>query len=670
MEQHDDTLHQGMDTGVNTDAGEAPHPYHSAPTHAPVYGVDGDTVPTANLDITKSGRSSTASPDFFSDPRMLAPRRTEKVDLGGGSFVLRSPEPLAPYARCIGEWLERWARETPEATAFAEPAAEPAADPAKKSGWHSLNWRELRTRVGAVAQGLLDLRLPAGKPVAVLSDNSLDHLVLLLAGMHIGRAVCTVSSAYCRLAGGDFSRIHGILQTLDPALVYASDATVYGPPLLDAGIDAVTVFSQGAAAHAGALSFEQLADRVESPAVMQAFAAITPDTHAKYLLTSGSTGHPKVVINTHRMLCANQQMLGQTLRFLDLEKPVLLDWLPWSHTFGGNHNTNIVLRTGGTMYLDDGRPVPGAIDRTLKHLRQIQPTVYFNVPRGFEMMLPALETDDTLARHFFGRLRMLFYAGAGMPVSTWQRLAAVAARVRDEPLWMTTSWGSTETSPATTFASWKLQGPGVIGLPMPGVSLKFVPVAGPGGKLEMRIKGDHIFPGYRHNDEATRAAFDEDGYYCIGDAGYLQDEADPLQGVVFNGRVAEDFKLTSGTWVSVGTLRVRVISALAPYAQDVLIAGHDRSEVGALVFLSEAGRALPAAQMTDHVRKALHALKAEGGGSSQAPTRALLLPDAPSAAAGEITDKGYVNQRTALARRAADVEALYALPADPRVVRT
>ena len=611
----------------------------------------------------KSPIASAASPGFFSDPRMLAPRRTEKVDLGGGSFLLRCPEPLAPYARCIGEWLEHWARATPEATAFTEPAAH--AD-----GWRSLNWRQLRQQVGTAAQGLLDLKLPAGKPIAVLSDNSLDHLVLLLAGMHIGHAVCTVSSAYCRLAAGEFGRIHGILQTLDPGLVYASDAAVYGPPLLDAGIHAVAVFSDGAASHAGAISYAELAAHAESPAVMQAFAAITPDTHAKYLLTSGSTGQPKVVINSHRMLCANQQMLAQTLRFLDHEKPVLLDWLPWSHTFGGNHNTNLVLRTGGTMYLDDGRPLPGAIDRTLKHLRRIQPTVYFNVPRGFEMMLPALEADDELARHFFGRLRMLFYAGAGMPVSTWQRLQAVARRVRAEPLWMTTSWGSTETAPAVTFASWKLKGPGVIGLPMPGVILKFVPVAGPGGKLEMRVKGDHIFPGYRNHEAATRAAFDEDGYYCIGDAGYLLDEADPLQGVVFNGRVAEDFKLTSGTWVSVGTLRVRVVSALAPFAQDVLITGHDRSEIGALVFLSEAGRALPAAQMADQLRNALRALKADGGGSSQTPTRAMLLSDAPSAAAGEITDKGYVNQRTALTRRAADVEALYAQPADPRVART
>jgi feruloyl-CoA synthase len=598
---------------------------------------------------------------FFDDPRLMAPRRAERHDLGAGAFVLRNPEPLGAYVRCIGEWLEQWARETPDAPAFAEPSG---------AAWAVLSWRELRRRVGAVGQALIDLQLPAGKPVVVLSDNALDHLVLLLAGMHIGRAVCTVSSAYSRLAGGDFTRIHGILQALDPALVYGADAAVYAPPLQGAGIDAVAVFSRGAGNVPGALAFSRLLETVETPAVMRAFEAITPETHAKYLLTSGSTGHPKVVINTHRMLCANQQMLAQTLRFLQHEKPVLLDWLPWSHTFGGNHNTNMVLAHGGTMYIDDGRPVPGAIERTIAHLREVQPTVYFNVPRGYEMLLPALESDEALARQLFGRLRMLFYAGAGMPVSTWKRLEAVADRVREGsamgPLWMTTSWGSTETAPANTFANWQLDRPGVIGNPMPGVEIKFVPNA---GKLEMRCRGDHIFPGYRDNAEATREAFDEDGYYRIGDAGYLADDSDPASGIVFNGRVAEDFKLTSGTWVSVGTLRLKVVAAMAPYAQDVVITGHDRSEVGALIFLTESGRQVPREEIERDVREALRALKAEGGGSSQTPTRALLLPDGPSVAAGEITDKGYVNQRMVLTRRAAEVERLYAAPTDAGVIR-
>ena len=289
---------------------------------------------------------------FFDDPQMLAPATTRRTDLGGGAFVLESPEALAPYGRCVGEWLERWTRETPDALAAAEPRA--------GGGWTTLAWGTLRQRVGAVAQALLDLDLAPAKPVVVLSDNSLDHLVLMLAAMHVGRAVCTVSSGYCRLAQGDFARIHGILRTLDPALVYAHDAATYAPALVGAGIEAATVFSHGADTHRGALEFAQLARVTETPAVMQAFAAITPDTHAKYLLTSGSTGQPKVVINTQRMLCANQQMLAQALRFLSREKPVLLDWLPWSHTFGGNHNVNLVLKHGGTLYIDDGRPVPGS----------------------------------------------------------------------------------------------------------------------------------------------------------------------------------------------------------------------------------------------------------------------------------------------------------------------
>ncbi|HLL18718.1 MAG TPA: AMP-binding protein, partial [Rubrivivax sp.] len=427
--------------------------------------------------------------------------------------------------------------------------------------------------------------------------------------------------------------------------------------------------SQGAEEVLGALPFSALASATETPEVMRAFSAITPETDAKYLLTSGSTGQPKVVINSHRMLCANQQMLKQTLRFLDDDKPVLLDWLPWSHTFGGNHNMNLVLRSGGTMYIDDGRPMPGLVDKTLAHLRSVQPTIHFNVPRGYEMMLPALEADSELAASFFGRLQMLFYAGAGMPPSTWQRLEAVAARVREDALWMTTSWGSTETAPAVTFASWRLDRPGVIGLPLPGVSLKFVPVdKDPAGKLEMRVKGDNIFPGYRGDDAATRAAFDEEGYYRIGDAGRLRDPTDPLQGVVFDGRVAEDFKLGSGTWVSVGTLRMKVVSALAPHAQDVVITGHDRGDIGLLVFLTEAARKLSPEVMVQHVRSALQALQAEASGSSQTPVRALLLPDAPNAAAGEITDKGYINQRLVLARRAADVELLYSDVPDDRVI--
>lgn len=588
---------------------------------------------------------------WLDDPDWLAPARTVRVAMPDGGFVLRSPEPLLPYARCIGDWLERWAAATPDAPAFAE--REPSGQ------WRRLSWAQARAAVGRIAQGLLEMALAPQAPIVVLSDNALDHLLLLLAGQHIGVPVCTVSSAYCRLTQ-DYTKIHGILNTLGPALVYASDAAVYGPALRAAGLQVPVVFSRGAADFPGAIEFAALA-RPETAAVMDAFEAITPDTHAKYLLTSGSTGHPKVVINTHRMLCANQQMIAQAWRFLEHEKPVLVDWLPWSHTFGGNHNLHIVMRNGGTLVIDEGRPAPGLIERTLANMAEVQPTIWFNVPRGFEMALPLLEADLGLARRAFERLRMVFYAGAALPQATWERLQALARRVRGEEVWLTTSWGSTETSPAITSAHWRLPRAGIIGVPLPGLELKFV--ADPsnlGGKLEMRVRGVSVFPGYRDAPQLTAQAFDADGWYCIGDAGLLADDARPDSGVVFDGRVAEDFKLTTGTWVSVGTLRVRAVSALAPHAQDVVVTGHDRAEVGLLVFPTPQAAALPAAELRAQVAAALASLRAEGGGTSQAPARALLMAEPPSADAGEITDKGYLNQRAVLKRRDALVRALYA----------
>ena len=498
---------------------------------------------------------------------------------------------------------------------------------------------------------------PAGQ-AAVLSDNAVDCAVLMLACLHVGWSVCTVSSA-CSRATRDFSKIGSIPEALAPALVHAADAAVYGRAKPAAGVDALAVFSVEAAAVLGARGFDALLTTPETPAVMQAFAAIAPDDHAKYLLTSGSTGTPKVVINTHCMLCANQAW-----RFLDAGKLVVLDWLPWSHTFGGNHNLNLVLRNGGTLHIDDGRPAPGMVEKTLRNIIDVKPTLYFNVPRGFDMLLPHLEADAALAREFFERLRMVFYAGAALPQATWARREAVAARVRDEPVRFTTSWGSTEASPAITSAHWRLESAGCIGLPPAGMAIKFVPN---GDKLEMRVKGVSVFAGYRNAPEQTAQAFDEYGYYRIGDAGRPVDPAQPHFGVAFNGRVAEDFKLGSGTWVSVGTLRLGVVSALAPLAQDVVVTGHERDEIGVLVFPSAAAAALPADELAARIRAGLAALRAEGG-SSQAPARALVLAEPLSADAGEITDKGYVNQRAVLARRAADVFALYSQPRDARVI--
>ena len=585
---------------------------------------------------------------------MLAPARAVRVSFDDGSFVLSSPEPLQAYARCVGEWLEHWAAQTPEHDAVLERQADGA--------WRRLSWRQVREQVGCVAQSLLDLKLAADAPVVILSDNSIDHLLLMLAGMHIGRAVCTVSSAYCRLTK-DYSKIHGILAALQPALVYASDAKVYGPALANAGLQAVIVFSTGLQNTSNAITFDSLSRTPERDQVMQAFRAIGPDTHAKYLLTSGSTGQPKVVINSHRMLCANQQMIAQVWPFLDVERPVLVDWLPWSHTFGGNHNLNMVLRNGGTLVIDEGRPAPGLIEKTVRNACEVKPTIYFNVPRGFDMMLPLLEADHELARAFFSRLRAVFYAGAALPQATWDRLQALAVQIRGTPIWLTTSWGATETSPSITSAHWQLDQAGVIGLPLPGIDLKFVPN---GKKLEMRVRGVTVFPGYRGASQLTAQAFDDDGYYCIGDAGYLADEDRPELGVVFNGRVAEDFKLTTGTWVSVGTLRVRVVSALAPLAQDVVITGHDRYEIGVLIFPTQQAAGLPANEIAKRIADALRSLKVAGGGSSQTPARALLLHEPPSPEAGEITDKGYINQLAVLHNRRDAVASLYR--GDPQVI--
>jgi feruloyl-CoA synthase len=595
--------------------------------------------------------------ELFGDPAALAPPRVEREDLPGGGFILRHADALQPHARCIGSWLEHWNRVTPDAVFLSERAPD--------GSWRRLTYRQVRQTIGRIAQGLLDLQLPAGKPVVVLSDNSVDHALLLLASMHVGRPVCSVSSAYSRLTK-DFSRIHGILDTLDPGLVYAGDAAVYGPASGTWSGSAPRVFSLDAAKVPGAIDFATLGERAETHAVMDAFTVIRPEHHAKFLLTSGSTGTPKVVINTHLMLTANQQQIAQVWPFLNRHKLVLLEWLPWSHTFGANHNFNMVLAHGGSLAIDEGRPVPGLVEKTVANLREVRPNFYFNVPRGFDMLLPFLENDAEFARQFFERLEGIFYAGAALPQSLWDRIVAAATKVRTRPLWFTSAWGSTETSPAVTSVHWPIDRAGCIGAPLPGVDLKFLPN---GGKLELRVRGLNVFPGYRDNPTATKAAFDEDGYYLIGDAGTLVDPNDPGQGVAFDGRVAEDFKLMSGTWVSVGTLRVKAVSAMAPLAADAVVTGHNREEVGLLVFPSPLAKAMPATEVRAQIQAAMRALAAEPGGSSQRITRVLLLDEAPSVDAGEITDKGYINQRAVLARRAVDVEALYAEPGDGRVIR-
>ena len=399
---------------------------------------------------------------------------------------------------------------------------------------------------------------------------------------------------------------------------------------------------------------------------------------AKVLFTSGSTGLPKGVTTTHRMLCANQQQLAQVWPFVREEPPVLVDWMPWNHTFGGSHDFDLVLSAGGTMYVDEGKPVPGLIEKTVANLRDISSTIYLNVPRGYAALLPFLETDDELAAKFFARLRLIFYAGAALPPELWDRLDRLARRVTGGPVPMTTAWGSTETSPLATSAHFPLDGPGNIGVPVPGTAIKLVP---DGTKLEVRVKGPNVFPGYWHDAELTAKAFDDEGFYRIGDAGRFVDPDNPTAGVLFDGRVAEDFKLTTGSWVSVTHVRTAVISAASPLVLDVVVTGHDRDELGVMVWVDAAaagrqfgieGDAAGIAaddRVRTYIAEAIAGHNLEHTSATRRVARLLVLDEPPQIDANEITDKGYINQRAVLERRAEQVARVYAEPPDPDVIR-
>lgn len=583
----------------------------------------------------------------------------ERTDLADGGFVLRSRTPLKPYARCIGEWLEHWAAVAPERIFLAERTADGA-------DWRRLSYAQVRREIGAIGQSLLDMGLAPAAPVAILSDNSVDSALLMLAAMHVGLPVAFVSSAYVR-STKDHAKLHSLLRLLGPGLMYAGDGAAFGAAMQSAGLGCPMVFSHNVPD--GAAAFHTLLETKEKPAVMMAFARITPESHAKYLLTSGSTGMPKAVVNTHRMLCANQEAIAQVWPFIDHAAPVVLDWLPWSHTFGANHNFNLILRNGGTLYIDEGRPAPGLIEKSINNLRDVAPTLYFNVPRGFDALLPFLEQNDALAYHFFARLQVVFFAAAALPKPVWDRFMALAKRSRSAPLFFSSAWGATETSPLVTSLHFLYDQPGNLGVPVPGAEIKFIPN---GSKLEMRVRGDHVFREYRGASALTAQAFDADGFYLIGDAGKLADPADPNAGILFDGRVSEDFKLTTGTWVSVGTLRLRVVAALMPYVQDVVVAGHDRDEIGLLMFPTPALRklandetgAMSGEQMAAHpeVRALLSAALTElnaGQGSSGRAARAVILSAPPDLGQGETTDKGYTNQRMVLSLRAHEVQRLF-----------
>ncbi|MDH2357066.1 feruloyl-CoA synthase [Bradyrhizobium sp. SSUT112] len=605
--------------------------------------------------MTAASRGDASS--LFATPRTVAEQRAD------GSIVLRSPDPLRNGARCIGDWLEQWARQRPDAIFLAERSSTEAP-------WTTVTYAQALRQVRAAASWILAQGLSADHPLAILSDNGIDHALLALAAQHVGVPSAAISPAYS-LMSKDFDKLKSMITLLQPGTIYVSATKPFAAALAAIKPLHSAQIISGNADDTDALAFRTIAATPESPDVAKAFAAVTPATIAKFLFTSGSTGTPKAVVNTQRMLTSSQQAKAQTWTFLEQGRDdlVILDWLPWSHTFGANHNFNLVLRNGGSLYIDGGKPAPGLFATSLANLRSVMPTVYFNVPRGFDMLIAALRGDEELCRRFFGEVKFAFYAGAALPQKLWDALDELSVKTVGRAMPMVSAWGSTETSPLATDCHFLAERSGNIGVPIPGTELKLVPS---GDKLEVRVRGPNVTPGYWKAPELTRQAFDDEGFYLIGDAVKFADAGRPERGLFFDGRVAEDFKLNSGTWVSVGTLRVAGIAALAPLAQDIVVTGHGGDEVRFLVFPNIAAcrahaglpetAAVNDALAHDKVRAAiaqgLAKLKQQGANSSGHATRALLLAEPPSVDGGEITDKGYINQRAVLMRRADAVARL------------
>ena len=610
--------------------------------------------------------------ELFARPSVILETRPD------GSRLMRSAIALPPSSlRCSGEWLERWAHETPDAVFLAERGAD--------GEWVKVSYGMALSRVKAIANALLGLKLSAQRPVVVLSDNGVEHALLMLACMHIGVPHCAVSPGNS-LMSKDFAKLKANVELLRPGVIFADPIERFMPAIeaVRSLHDGIVIAGSNSKPQAGAYAFAAMEQAGVDPtgnyaAVQRAFESVSLDTIAKFLFTSGSIGAPKAVITTQRMMCSNQEANAQIWPFMAIQKPVIVDWLPWSHVFGGNYCFNKVLCWGGSFYIDGGKPAPGLLERTVRNLTDIAPTQYFSVPRAYDMLVPLLRDNAALRKNFFSRLQIIFYAGAALPQHLWEELDRLARMELGEPVTMLSSWGSTETAPAATDCHFQAVRSGVIGVPIPGTELKLVPVA---DKLEVRIKGPNVFPGYWKQPKLTREAFDEEGFYIIGDAVEFVDESKPEQGLLFDGRVAEDFKLTTGTWVHVGSLRVAGIDALSPVAQDIAVTGHDRDEIGFMVFpnMSECRRLAglatdaPAHQVLGHpmvkerLREGLLRMKRDGGGSSTYPSRILLMAEPPSTEAGEITDKGYINQRAVLTRRADLVVHLYSDVPDSGVI--
>jgi feruloyl-CoA synthase len=596
----------------------------------------------------------------------LGPSDVVSERRGDGTTLLRSPHPLAPYPAKLTERLEYWAATAPARTFLAQRTG---------SGWRKLGYGETIDCVRRIGAALLQRDLSPERPLVILSGNDIEHALLGLAAMYVGIPYAPVSPAYA-LISNDFGKLRSIVDLLTPGLVFAADGQTYARAI-EAAVPAHVeiVVTRNPIAGRPTTWFETLLAPTATGAAEAAHAEVGPDTIAKFLFTSGSTGMPKAVINTQRMWCSNQAMILSQLAFFADEPPVIVDWAPWHHTAGGNHNFGFVLYNGGTLYIDEGKPLPGAVETTVKNLREIATNWYFTVPKGYEGLLPHFRADTELRKTFFRELKVLWFAGAALSQSVFDEMQELALATCGERIMFLTGLGSTETAPMAMARMWQSKDSTNMGVPVPGVELKLVPSH---GKLEARVRGPNITPGYWRQGDLTAQAFDEEGFYKLGDALKFEDAGDPRAGLLFDGRVAEDFKLATGTWVNVGPLRARLLQALEPYARDVVIAGADHNEIGALIFPNlEACRNLATdpvadlssdARVREELRARLTAFASTSTGSSNRICRAILLAEPPSLDAGEMTDKGSINQRAVLGRRADLVAELYAAVPSDRVL--
>jgi feruloyl-CoA synthase len=582
-----------------------------------------------------------------------------------GTHYLKADQDLQAFPDRLTDRLQHWVQMKPTQTLFARRVK--LAD-GSLGDWRHVTYAEAWNTSRNIAQGLINRGLNAERPVVILSENSLEHALLALGCMVAGVPFVPTSPPYS-LISQDYDKLKHVLRTVTPGLVFASDARYAKAIAATVSGDMEIVMNEGGVEGKQVTTFEALCSTPATAQVDAAIAATGPDTIVKFLFTSGSTKLPKAVINTQRLWCANQQQMAQSMPVLAEAPLVLVDWLPWNHTFGGNHNFGMVVFHGGTMYIDDGKPTPALMHETLRNLREIAPTVYFNVPTGFEAIALAMKTDDLLRKTLLSRVQMFFYAGAALAQPIWDSLYESQEREVGERIVMGTGLGMTESGPFGIFVTNPYVNAGDLGVPTPGLELKLVDM---GGKTEVRYRGPNITPGYWRNAEETKASFDDEGFFCTGDAVKWIDETDVHLGLKFDGRIAEDFKLATGTFVSVGPLRGKIIAAGAPYIQDVVLTGINLKEVGAMVFPTPAVRALSGmaadAPLADvlgseavlaHFQKVLNDLAKTATGSANRIARMCLLSEPPTIDKGEITDKGSINQRAVLSHRADTVAALH-----------